>query len=295
MSVYSRTYAKIDVYEVVPLKNSLIGRQVQDLERKLRNAKMEVSNLQSQMQRQRLAALDDPDWSETSWRRNSSDSDVREALRSYDFSRVRDEIVRRSPGLFTVPPAWREAVPDPVSDANVGVSIYKNNFNPTLPPRAFAEHLLELYKTEAFAICPYVEFQTFVQRFNDLYDTEEERNEHGIPMNASRGWLVLFFATLALTSTLIQDDVILEHYSTQQDPIGWDLADSAAFLFGPVTKKNNLDDVRGALTLAVYFKQLNELGAANIWLGLACKIAQHLGMYDFNVFNDRIPSVLAWI
>jgi hypothetical protein len=102
-----------------------------------------------------------------------------------------------------------------------------------------------------------------------LYDTEEERNEHGIPMSASRGWLVLFFATLALTANLIQDEIILQHYS-QQDAsilIGWDLADSAAFLFGPVTKKNTLDDVRGALTLAVYFKQLNELGAANSWLG----------------------------
>ena len=126
-----------------------------------------------------------------------------------------------------------------------------------------------------------------MERVNDLYDTKDERNNHGIPINASRGWLVLFFATLALTAHLIQDDIILEHYSAQQDssiPIGWDLADSAAFLFGPVTKKNNLDDVRGALTLAVYFKQLNELGAANIWLGLACKIAQHLGTFTFYLF-----------
>src|SRR5271170_1153042 len=125
MSVYSRTYAKIDVYEVLPLKRPLMSRQVQDLERKLRNAKMEVSNLQSQMQRQRLAALDDPEWSETSWRRNSSESEVREPIRSHDFSRVRGEIIRRSPGLFSVPPAWREVIPDPVSDTNVGVCIYK--------------------------------------------------------------------------------------------------------------------------------------------------------------------------
>ena len=272
------------------------NRQIQDLERRLKNAKMDVTNLQSQMQRQRLAALDDSEWSETSWRRNSSESDVRDPIRSYDFSRVRGEIIRQSPGLFNVPPAWRETVPDPVND-NVGIYMYKNNFNPTLPPRAFAEHLFELYKTEAFAICPFVEFQTFVERVNQLYDTEEERNEHGIPMSASRGWLVLFFATLALTAHLIQDEVILQHYS-QLDasiPIGLDFADSAASFFGPVTKKHTLDDVRGVLTLAVYFKQLNELSAANSWIGLACKIAQCLGIYNFNFVNSnsRLPSLFA--
>ena len=254
---------------------------------------MEVSNLQSQMQRQRLAALDDPEWSDTSWRRNSSESDVREPVRSYDFSRVRGEIIRRSPGLFNVPPGWRESVPDPVSDADVGIYVFKSNFHPTLPPREFAEHLLELYKTETFAICPFLEFQTFVERVNQLYDTEEERNEDGIPLNTSRGWLVLFFATLALTAHLIQDQVILQHYQDDSIPIGWDLADSAAFIFGPVTKKNTLDDVRGALTLAVYFKQLNELGAANIWLGMACKIAQYLGIYNIFISNARFPSLLA--
>ena len=258
---------------------------------------MEVSNLQTQMQRQRLAALDDSGWSETSWRRDSSESDVREPIRSYDFSRVREEIIRRSPGLFNVPPAWREAVTDPISDTNIGVSMFKNDFNPVLPPRPFAEHLLGLYKTEAFAICPYIEFQTFLERVNGLYDTEEERNENGIPRSTSKGWLMLFFATLALTALAIQDEVILQHYSGQEDPsmpIGWDLANSATSLFGPVTKKNSLEDVRGALTLAVYFKQLNELGTANIWLGLACKIGQFLGMSIASHFNHRTPPLLAW-
>ena len=130
-----------------------------------------------------------------------------------------------------------------------------------------------------------------------MYDSETERDKNGIPFYASRSWLVMFFATLALTVQYIQDDVILQHYSAQGEPaipIGWDLADSAAFFFGPVTKKNTLDDVRGALMLATYYKQLNELGAANIWLGLACKIAQYLGTtFSSNANKRRVPSFLA--
>src|SRR5208282_5325251 len=124
-----------------------MSRQVQDLERKLRNAKMEVSNLQLQMQRQRLAALDDSEWAETSWRRNSNESDIREPIPGFDFSSIREEIIRRSLGLFHVPPAWRELVPDPVDD-DVGSHHCKNNFTPTLPPRPFTEHLLQLFQSE---------------------------------------------------------------------------------------------------------------------------------------------------
>jgi hypothetical protein len=241
---------------------------------------MEVSNLQSQMQRQRLAALDDSEWTDTTWRRNSNESDVREPIRGFDFRRVREEIILRSPGLFHVPPAWQESVPDLVGD-DVGGSHNKTNLSPTLPPQPFFNHLLQLYKTEVFTISPYVEFQSFIERANDMYDTEEERDENRIPLHASRSWLVVFFATLALTAQCIQDDIILQYYSGGEErttPIGWDFAETAALFFGPVTKKNTLDDIRGALTLAIYYKQLNELGAANIWLGLACKIAQYLGI-----------------
>src|SRR5436190_13922280 len=176
MSVYSRTYATVDFYEVAtPLFIPLMYRQVQDLERKLRNAKLEVSNLQSQMQRQRLAALDDSEWADTTWRRNSNESDVREPIRAFDFRRVREEIIRRSPGLYHVPPAWREPVPDPVSEKyHTGCSRYKNNLNPTLPPRSFVEHLLELFTAEVSFVSPYVDLQTFVERTNEIYDSENE-------------------------------------------------------------------------------------------------------------------------
>lgn len=231
------------------------------------------------MQKQRFAALDDPEWTDTTWRRGSNESDVRELIRRFDFRRIREEIILRSPGLFQVPPTWQESALDPVGE-DVGVYNSKN-FNPTLPPRLLVDHLLQLYKTEVFTISPYVDFRSFVERTNNVYDTEEERDRNGIPLHASRSWLVVFFATLALTAQCIQDDTILQHYSKEGEqtiPIGWDFAEAAALFFGPVTKRNTLDDVRGALTLAIYFKQLNELGAANIWLGLSCKIAQYLGI-----------------
>jgi hypothetical protein len=265
-----------------------MSRQVQDLERKLRNAKMEVSNLQSQMQRQRLAALDDSEWTDTSWRRNSNESDIREPIPGFDFGRVREEIIRRSPGLFHVPPAWRELAPSPVGEKDVSSRHDQKNFNPTLPPRPFAEHLRQLFQSEVFAISPYVDLQSFVERAKEMYDTESESNKKEISLNASNSWLVLFFAILALTAQCIQDDIILKHYkehSALNIPIGRDLADAAAFFFGPATQKKTLDDIRGALVLVVYFKQLNELGAANIWLGLAYKIAQYLGKCLLNLTN----------
>jgi hypothetical protein len=281
MSIYSRKYTTADFDEVKPpLIILLTYRQVQDLERKLRNAKLEVSNLQSQMQRQRLAALDESEWTDTTWQRNPNESDIRESMRGFDFRRVREEIILRSPGLFHIPPAWRESVPDPVGELDVGVSNYKDNFNPTLPARPFVNHLLELFRTEVFTISPYLDFQAFVDRVNELYGSENEPENSRIPSYASRSWLVVFYATLALTAQYIQDDLILQHYSAQSESeirIGWDLADTAVFFFGPATKKTTLDDIRGALMLAVYYKQLNELGAANVWLGVACKNAQYLG------------------
>ena len=50
-----------------------------------------------------------------------------------------------------------------------------------------------------------------------------------------------------------------------------------------MTKQSTLDDIRGALTLALYYKQVNEIGAASIWLGLSCKIAQYLGRMRFSI------------
>lgn len=233
------------------------------------------------MQRQRLAALDDAEWSEATWRRNSSETDLRESIRGLDFRRVREEIIQRSPGLFNVPPAWREAVPDPVSESHeVGTCYHIKLLPPKLPDRPFAEHLLQLFRNEVFAISPSVELDVFMERAIAMYDYEGPKDDTGIPMDASRSWLTLFFAALALTAQCIQDDIILQHYATSDEPdapIGLDLADAAATFFGPITKKQTLDDIRGALLLGTYYKHINELGAANLWLGASVKMAQYMG------------------
>lgn len=293
MSIHKRTHETNYFHKVVPPQTPTDIRQVQDLERKLRNAKLEVSNLQSQMQRQRLAALDDTEWTEQTFRRNSNDSDQKESLPTIDFRQVREEIIRRSPGLFNVPPAWREYIPDPVSD---DVSCGKLT-PPVLPPQEFTRHLLQLFKFEVFAFSPSIDVDVFVERAEEMYTSTYPKDDGGIPLNTSRSWLVVFFATLANTAQLIQDEVILQYYSEKEysGPIGGDLADSAVFFMGPVTKKNTLDDIRGSLTLAVYYKQLNELGAANIWLGLAYKMAQYLGSHSSNSSDNRLSSVFTWI
>lgn len=233
------------------------------------------------MQRQRLAALDESEWSESSWRRNSSESDIRDPLKAFDFQRIRQEIIRRSPGLFNVPPAWRETVPDLVSDGHLGSSHYQPDFRPVLPDRFFVDYLLHLFTTEVFAISPTVPLEEFSQEVRQMYDSEHLRDDNGIPLNASRSWLAFFFAVLAFTAQCIQDDIIFQHYSTEEGlmpPNARDLAESAAYFLGPITKKNTLDDVRGSLALSLYYNQLNEISAAHIWLGLACKIAQNLGI-----------------
>jgi hypothetical protein len=142
-----------------------------------------------------------------------------------------------------------------------------------------------------------VSLEEFSEQVRQLYDSDHIRDEGGIPLNISRSWLVFFFATLALTAQYIQDDTILEHYSTEEGPtlpIARDLAESAAYFLGPVTKKNNLDDVRGSLALSLYYNQLNEVSAANIWLGLACKIAQNLGICPNSNSNSRMSPLFPW-
>lgn len=151
---------------------------------------------------------------------------------------------------------------------------------PSLPPRPFAEHLLDLFKNEVYAICPFVDLELFMERATVLYDSIGPRDSTGIPVDTSRSFLSLFFSFLALTATCIQDDVILQYYANMESnmPIGRDLADAATAYFGPVTKKPTLDDVRGALTLVLYYRQINELGAANLWLSASVKMAQYLGI-----------------
>ena len=253
-------------------------------------------NYQLQMQRQRLAALDDSDWTETTWRQSSNDSDVREPIPGLNYARVRDEIIGRSPGLFQVPPAWRDTGGELLNEETTG--FYMSGVPPRLPERDYVEHLLRLFRTEVFVIGPWVELQKFMELASALYGSD--RNENGVPVNTPRSWLVVFFAILALTAICIQDEVILRHASELKYPsipVGWELAEAAIFFFGPVTKRNTLDNARGALALAMYFKQLNELEPANLWIGIATKIAQHLGKPFIPLSSNgrRMPSIFLGI
>lgn len=200
-----------------------------------------------------------------------------ESIRGFDFSCVRAEIIHRSSGLFYVPSSWRKSVSDSKSE---GLYFSKDNLNPILPSRQFVNHLLLLFKAELFIVSPYIDFQHFLKQTNEMYDAVNDNDVNNIPLHTSRSFLVVFFATLALTAQFIQDEIILHHYSEQIEqsiPVGCDMADFAVLFFGPFTKKFTIDDIAGTLMLALYYKQLNELGAANIWLGISCKIAQNLG------------------
>jgi len=240
---------------------------------------MEVSNLQAQMQKQRLAALDEGEWADApTW---SRETDVRQAgNKAVDFASVREQIIRRSHGLFSVPPAWRENVSDSLSGDKETTGVKNDDFKPVLPDRSFVQHLVRLYIKHVSNVAPYMDLTDFTNRARQLYDINGEEGDNGIPLQTSRSWMFMFFATLALTAYYIQDSTILEHYQKQEDralPVGWDLACAAAHFSGPFTKRTSLNDVRGALTLGNYFRQLNELGAASVWLGVACKIGQNIG------------------
>ena len=255
------------------------------MERKLRNAKMEVSNLQAQMQKQRLAALDDPEWADSAvWSRTSSESDTRQAGNTaIDFASVREQIMKRSQGLFNVPPAWRENVSDLLGEGMETIGFEYDGIKLVLADRTFVQYLVELYISDVSNVAPYMDLNDFTNRANQLYDINEENGDNRIPLQTSRSWLSVFFATLALTAYSIQDQAILEYYEKQKDrsfPVGWDFARAAIHFSGPFMRRSSINDVRAALTLGIYFRQLNELGGASIWLGVACRIGQNIG----NVF-----------
>jgi hypothetical protein len=148
---------------------------LQDLESKLRHAKREVLNLKFQMEKKRLAAPD-----ESEWRQNSSESDIREPLEAFSFQHIREEIITRSPGLFNVPPAWRETIPDVVSDGRLESCYDQQDFRPVLPPRPFIIHLLHLFTTEVFAIGPTVFVKEFGEKVSQMYVSEHRRDDGGI-------------------------------------------------------------------------------------------------------------------
>ena len=250
-----------------------------------------LSNLRSLIQNQRLTDLDDSEPAASTWTQNSNEYNV---IRRFDFSKVREEIIHRSSGLFHVPPSWRKSMSYSMSEK------VKNKLNPKLPSRPFVDHLLHLFKEEVYVISPYIDFQLFLMRTNEMYDAVGDQDINGIPPHTSPSWLVVFFATLALTAQCIQDEIILQHYSEQIEqtiPIGWDLVDAATLFFRPFTERITMDDISGTLMLALFYKQLNELGAANIWLGVSCKIAQYLGehLLILRILIGRVPSVFARI
>ena len=276
MSVYTRTHETSDIDEVRISIHfvTYISRTVAELESKLRAAKVEVSRLQAEMESQRLEAVKYPELAETIRTHRFGDPEMRtrDPTRGVDFRRVRAEIIRRSPGLFNVPPGWRESVDDTMTASDLSTTTQSQ---PSLPPRELADHLLHLFSTETFCFCPTVDVDDFVGQVQAMYITDQDRDESGIPRNTSRSWFCMVLAYFALTAQLIQDDVILEH-SNRVVRIGQDFADSASACLGPAWRKNTLDDVRGALALSLYYKMVNEMGAANVWLAVATRIAQNI-------------------
>jgi hypothetical protein len=195
-----------------------------------------------------------------------------------EIRRAREELVSGSQGLFNVPEAW--SLP---FDGTANLQEPQMCCPPsTLPDPALVSRLIHGFQMGAFRISPYHEVDEFVELSNRIYASATRGNEGPeISPAHPKSWLVGFFASLALTAHCMSDDkeVAAHYHDRPQTAVGWDLAYSAQWFFTPMSRKRTVDDVRGSLALSIYYRRLNHMDSARIWLSVSREIALQLGTY----------------
>lgn len=235
-----------------------MGRQVQDLERQLIQAKQQLCQLRSGIPK--TDSLMDPafDLHEDTPRipevgqrphrlNNSSNinpppSHVRWKMRTY------------GQGLINFPPASPFTHPQILLTRDV----------PSLPPATIVDTLLENYFSHLHRVFPIVHWPTFLS-------DNDRVSRIGSFSGAPREWVAMVFAMLACGSLhSLDQELVLK---------GKDFLQTSVSLIDVWQDAFSLDQVRTVMLISIFLYETNLKSASWVWLGSAVKMAQDLGLH----------------
>ncbi|KAK2747786.1 hypothetical protein FQN57_001816 [Myotisia sp. PD_48] len=235
-------------------------KQVQDLERQLAQAKLQLQQLRSGIPK--IDSLMDLDFAVTEDTLKIPDIGNRPArlntasvnFENFDYSRVCSKMRRYGQGLINFP-----QTPDFVRPQTLLLTDV-----PTLPPTNIAHVLLRHYFSCVHCIFPILHWPT-------LLDDYERIHQLGTLQGVPRGWAAVFFALLGCGSLHSLDSELMSK--------GKEYIKTSVNLIDLWQDAFSLDQARAAMLISIYLYELNLKSASWVWLGSAVRISQDLGLH----------------
>ncbi|KAK2865476.1 hypothetical protein FQN49_003530 [Arthroderma sp. PD_2] len=232
-------------------------KQVQDLERQLAQAKLQLQQLRSGVPKADSVMGPDYDANEDiptipeigckPLRLNIPDV-------NYDYSRVCSKMRLYGQGLINFPQTPYFLRSQPVLGADV----------PPLPPTNIAHVLMRHYFSCIHCLYPVLHWPTILHVYERVHQT-------GTLQGVTRGWAAVFFALLGCGSLHSLDpDLIAKGKEYIKTSMG--LIDLWQDTF-------SIEQARGAMLVSIYLSELNINSVSWVWLGSAVRIAQDLGFH----------------
>lgn len=232
-------------------------RQVQDLEKQLAHARLQLQQLRSGIPK--IDSLMDPDYHisdempkipEVGCRPNRLNTPTI----NYNFANVCSKMQQYGQGLINFPPAPSFAP---------SLSTLSTDL-PPLPPPAVADVLFRNYFSYVHSIFPIVHWPT-------LLDDYDRAHRSGSLQGFSRGWVAVFFAVLGCGSLNSLDSELLAK--------GKEYIQTSVYVIDLWQDGFCLDQARASMLLSLFLYEYNLKSAGWVWLGSAVRISQDLKLH----------------
>lgn len=279
---------------------------VQDLERQLRDTKNDlydaqtkIDNLQAELHVLKTTGKMEQDDGHPDLYVTSSDSlKARLALSEpspsltapsttvnpfHDYTTVRRQIIRLSDGIFKAPPGWGIYTKQTKRREAKFLQLIKVQHPLTLPDRAFAEQVLDIFRETAEKMLYIMNWPEFEMNMDTMY---RDSQDGLVPSDTRDSFVRFFFGIIGFTMIWSQDDRICR--GRDRSYVGHEFI-AVAYKMPLSVTHFHLDDVRAGLQVIFWLKSAHFLQLAHVWAGATIKIAEEVGLHQE---LEGIPSTI---
>lgn len=201
----------------------------------------------------------------------------------HDYTNVRRQIVRLSDGIFKAPPGWGVHTKQRERREAKFLQLMKVQYPVTLPDRAFAEQVLDVFRETLEKMLYIMNWPEFEENMDAMY---RDSTDGSVPPGTRDSFVRFFFGILGFTMIWSQDDRICR--GRDRSYVGHEFI--AVVYAMPLSVTHfHLDDVRAGLQVTFWLKSAHFLELAHVWSGATIKIAQELGLHQE---LEGIPSTI---
>jgi ribosomal protein L37AE/L43A len=246
-------------------------KQVQDLEKQIERVRRENSSLR-RMLNEREGQMDVDMEGVDHYpvhipEINSNPKQRKRTVPHHDPARERANFRNFSKGLFKPPMPYRHPP----------ASILFEPPLPQLPPKTATTALLHSYYGAVHVMMPLLHWPSLQHAVEELY-------QPGGAQRASKSWLSMFFAVLAVGSLFCTDPHPDRTYRAAE------FLEASRGLTDPWNNDFDLDAVRAAFLTSLCLYELNLKSAAWVWLGSVVRIAQDLSLHLETGTRSRLDA-----